>query len=188
MYYPKRHSSLPFNTKIDLSLDIASGLDFVHSLGVVHGDIKPQNILVFAGPFRAKIADFGHSMFETPGSRKLIGGTQLYAAPEVNAPAIFSRLKLTDVYSYGIVFASILCGYDIAKSTARRIGFDRYEEMKHQDTLHDLFSRTFQEDDNLFIEDPNLVRQVFDTTIRTEPGQRDLLSVITELGMRRPLK
>jgi len=59
---------MPFSTKAGLCLDIARGLSALHCCGVAHGDIKPDNILVFRKPeapdeFVAKLTDFGHSVF-----------------------------------------------------------------------------------------------------------------------------
>ncbi|RYO93293.1 hypothetical protein DL764_008012 [Monosporascus ibericus] len=67
------HRSLPFTTKKSVALDVACGLSALHKCGIVHGDVKPQNVLIFNKPtLHAKIADFSHSVFDTGGVRKLV--------------------------------------------------------------------------------------------------------------------
>ena len=51
---------LPYHIQVNISLDIALGLVYLHSNGVIHRDHMGKNILMVAGP-RAKITDFGMS-------------------------------------------------------------------------------------------------------------------------------
>ncbi|KAI4341020.1 hypothetical protein MLD38_025796 [Melastoma candidum] len=60
---------------------IAMGLDCLHSRGIVHGDLKPTNVLIGLGD-RAKIADFGCAKMVEEASAR-ISGTPMYMAPEV---------------------------------------------------------------------------------------------------------
>ncbi|XP_048434646.1 mitogen-activated protein kinase kinase kinase 18-like [Pyrus x bretschneideri] len=62
---------------------IVKGLDYLHSLGLVHCDIKGRNIL--AGEDGPKIADFGCARWANPAgaSAATIGGTPMFMAPEV---------------------------------------------------------------------------------------------------------
>ena len=184
--YTSSYPSLPFITKVGLASHVAGALEFVHALGVVHGDVKPQNILIFEDPLRAKLADFGHSMFKTSDRHKLAGGTQAYAAPEWEAAGSFSQLKLTDVYSYGIVFASVMAGCDISRLLIKTIGPHLYETMKHQDELYEIFREDLEHDHSHSIEDPNLVRLILENTVRTDTQRRDLGLVIKELRARAP--
>jgi serine/threonine protein kinase len=63
---PERNSSLPFATKKSIALDIARGIAALHDSGVIHGDMKPENVLIFYIPeFHAKITDFIHSFLNT---------------------------------------------------------------------------------------------------------------------------
>lgn len=97
-------------TKTKLLTDVASGLAALHALGVVHGDIKPENILLFCDDTNlvAKISDFG---FCLPGDDELQaakGGTPLWNAPECMEDAEEDLLEHKsdrgrDIYSYGLL-------------------------------------------------------------------------------------
>jgi serine/threonine protein kinase len=63
------------STKLVLIGDVALGVAALHGSGIVHGDLKLDNILVFPSRERpakvlAKVSDFGHSLFVRPGSSK----------------------------------------------------------------------------------------------------------------------
>lgn len=65
---------------------VLEGISFLHSKGIIHNDITPQNVLVFADG-RAKLTDFGMAQHVTAqpasASRRRLGGTPGYIAPEV---------------------------------------------------------------------------------------------------------
>ncbi|PKX95998.1 ankyrin repeat protein [Aspergillus novofumigatus IBT 16806] len=96
--------------RYQLSLDVANGLEALHNLRIVHGDVKPDNVLVFAGPservpFRAKLSDFGVCVdLEAPDAKFTLSdyrGTQAWLAPEV---------VNEDLGSFGLVLLSIFTG------------------------------------------------------------------------------
>jgi serine/threonine protein kinase len=64
---------------VDRLLEAGRGLAVVHEAGLVHGDVKPENIFVKGGV--AKLGDFG--LVTTPGWSGRVGGTPGYIAPEV---------------------------------------------------------------------------------------------------------
>jgi serine/threonine protein kinase len=90
---------------LSIVVDVAQGLAFLHSKGIVHHDLKPENIFLDRNN-RAKVGDFGLSMFlqdSNPGfDKNCIGGTAQYFGPECFLEPRRYVLE-TDVYSYGCI-------------------------------------------------------------------------------------
>ena len=88
------YEKIPLDKSVQLSADIAQGLLALHDCGVIHGDVKAGNILVFRrwrddlGELQAKLSDFGHSIFESDmtGSLVHVSGTRPWMAPECDEP------------------------------------------------------------------------------------------------------
>jgi eukaryotic-like serine/threonine-protein kinase len=78
---------LPYREAIRVGMEIASVLESLHDKGVVHGNIKPQNILIEAGTGRTVLTDFGMARKIREGDdtdETRVGffvGTQRYASP-----------------------------------------------------------------------------------------------------------
>lgn len=95
--------------EIRLCTDIARGLHAIHERGIIHCDLKPQNILIFEqgeGHYIAKLADFGSSLLLSDQivAMSSIGGTKAWQAPEVCELSTSNGLILAEVYSLGMVF------------------------------------------------------------------------------------
>jgi eukaryotic-like serine/threonine-protein kinase len=105
----QRRGPAPVTTALELAMQIARGLSFAHQQGLVHRDVKPQNVLL-NGDGQAKVTDFGiarsldvqHGMTQTG----TVLGTSDYIAPE---QAQGQRVdEHTDVYSLGVVLYEML--------------------------------------------------------------------------------
>src|SRR6476620_7270187 len=105
----ERRGPAPVTTALELAMQIARGLSFAHQQGLVHRDVKPQNVLL-NGDGQAKVTDFGiarsmdvqHGMTQTG----TVLGTSDYIAPE---QAQGQRVdEHTDVYSLGVVLYELL--------------------------------------------------------------------------------
>jgi hypothetical protein len=96
---------------------IALGMKFVHSKGIIHGDLKPSNILVSARG-EALMSDFGVSRVELNDyTLSLDAGTVNYAAPErFIEDAIHTRQ--VDVWAFGLVMYEILTGTAVFPSSS----------------------------------------------------------------------
>lgn len=67
--YFDHEPDLPFSTRKMLCADVANGLLALHCCGIVHGDLKLENVLVFSVdedfPVRAKLSDFGAALLDS---------------------------------------------------------------------------------------------------------------------------
>jgi serine/threonine protein kinase len=95
---------------IELALQVARGLSFAHDNGLVHRDVKPQNVLLDADG-RAKVTDFGIAHAVDVDGMTITGtimGTSNYIAPEQARGQPVD--EQTDVYSLGCVLYELLTG------------------------------------------------------------------------------
>jgi len=104
--------ALPNSLKLDICLGIARGLEVLHYHGIVHGDVKPENIIMCSHKDKIlvpKLADFGFAIIEDAESSNgaMIGGTRTWRAPESYSLVPISQLRFTDVYSFGLLAWSI---------------------------------------------------------------------------------
>ncbi|BAZ08863.1 serine/threonine protein kinase [Calothrix sp. NIES-4071] len=115
---------------------VLTGVEHLHKLGMSHGDIKPQNILV-AGD-QAKLTDFGCSVLpdDMYARTRENGGTILYSAPEVVGYTLKGRsaesLFKADIYSLGILLYHLVTSrlpHDTLSQVARHTPFPRPREI-----------------------------------------------------------
>jgi predicted Ser/Thr protein kinase len=106
-----RSGRLPVRRALELALDVANGLAFAHDHGLVHRDVKPQNVLL-SREGEVKVTDFGiaRSLHVEHGVTQTgtVLGTGEYLAPEQASGKQVS--PATDVYSLGVVLWELLAG------------------------------------------------------------------------------
>jgi len=107
----QRTGRLPVRRAIELALAVADGLAFAHQQGLVHRDVKPQNVLL-SREGDVKVTDFGiaRSLEVERGVTQTgtVLGTGEYLAPEQASGKPVS--PATDVYSLGVVLWEMLAG------------------------------------------------------------------------------
>ncbi|MBZ0235460.1 MAG: serine/threonine protein kinase, partial [Deltaproteobacteria bacterium] len=85
--FKERHERVPLPAAFQIAIELARGLDFAHSHGVVHRDVSPSNILLSKAG-EVKIADFGIAVAAQPGrvasagGRRKVMGKWRYMSPE----------------------------------------------------------------------------------------------------------
>ena len=112
---------------LEVMSDLVDAVAAAHSLGVIHNDLKPSNVLISPAQrskkqWEVKVADFGVASVARenrladlqlsertlqPGTTG-VGGTSLYHAPEVGPSSI--PTPEADVYALGVILFQILCG------------------------------------------------------------------------------
>jgi hypothetical protein len=104
-------SPLPPDRVERIVRDVASALSYAHARGVVHRDVKPENIFIEDATGRALLADFGIARSDEHESMTLTGtalGTPFYMSPEqVDGGTLDGR---SDLYSLGLVAWEMLTG------------------------------------------------------------------------------
>ena len=102
-------AQLNFEQKARLLREVARGLSVAHARGLIHRDLKPDNVIV--GPdMRPRILDFGLALSLAEASRQGRGfeGTPLYASPEQAKGDALS--PASDVFSFGSLMFKVLTG------------------------------------------------------------------------------
>jgi serine/threonine-protein kinase len=115
---------------------VLEGCAHLHRLGMSHGDIKPQNILVSAD--RVKLTDFGSSVLpeDMYARTRENGGTILYSAPEIVGATLSTRDASarfqSDIYSLGVLLYHLVTArlpHDTLSQVARHVPFPRAREL-----------------------------------------------------------
>ena len=118
-----RKEPLQFDRALFYLQQLCAGLAHAHACGVIHRDIKPQNLLLTADHETLKIADFGVAKIEAAEGAITRVGTNIYAAPEHNplvqtaaldtGSLLGAQTQLTpaaDIYSLAKTAYTMICG------------------------------------------------------------------------------
>jgi tRNA A-37 threonylcarbamoyl transferase component Bud32 len=107
----RAEAPLPLARTLDIAEQICAGVGAAHKAGVVHCDVKPQNVLI-TQESRAKVTDFGiaraFSAAAPVGYTESVWGTPHYFSPEQAAGE--QPTPASDVYSIGIILFEMLTG------------------------------------------------------------------------------
>jgi len=180
----------PNSWRYAVSFDIACALDVLHGCGIVHGDLKSENVLVFFEDSRplAKLSDFGCSIASPRSFEKIAAGTPPWNCPEWRDVITKENLLRTDIYSFGLLvwrilskvpdpfqvldsFAGISDSMEAAVEKMKSSKDDRLlEEIKQSLRANDTSPSTTQ-----------LLEETLNNSIRHNPSQRDLAKCLASL-------
>ncbi|XP_058223115.1 serine/threonine-protein kinase STY13-like [Rhododendron vialii] len=104
----RQNRAVPLKLAVKQALDVARGMEYVHGLGLIHRDLKSDNLLISADR-SIKVADFGVARIEvqTEGMTPETG-TYRWMAPEMIQHRPYTQK--VDVYSFGIVLWELITG------------------------------------------------------------------------------
>lgn len=108
-----KEGALPIRDILEMGIQLARALDYAHSKGIVHRDIKPGNLMRLRGTRNIKVTDFGIAHIETrEGAQQTkmgaVLGTPQYMSPEqALGQAVDGR---SDLFSVGVVLYQMATG------------------------------------------------------------------------------
>jgi eukaryotic-like serine/threonine-protein kinase len=112
----RRRKHLPLDTALPILRDAALGLAAVHEAGIVHRDVKPDNIFLVGEPDASesvRLVDFGLAKLHVHGGRSSQAGTTLGTAAYMPPEQVLSEMvdARADIYSLGVVMFRTLAGH-----------------------------------------------------------------------------
>lgn len=159
-----------------LFLSIASGLHYAHETGVVHRDIKPDNIFLRLPLLEPVIGDFGLCYLVDSDERLTMTeeavGPRLFVAPELEDGRLEDIAPTADVYSLGKLFYWMLSGGKM---------FSREKFREPNWDLKNIVPHPFEDGENSQMEH---ITRLLDQMIVAEPTARGSLKAIMSSAMR----
>lgn len=182
-------TSVNMQTRTSFCLDVAKGLHALHTLGIAHGDVKCENVLVFedasySSGYIAKLTDFGFAeVCSGNGMKRLSRGTFPWNAPEWMDLIDEKNILLTDVYSLGLLMWRCMLNGQNPFENEPFASFpvsDRTQETEDRKQNDQLLEDALSSVSKLEGVGSNM-KESFRYSLRVNPEQRDLKHIISLL-------
>ena len=108
-----KERDLSFQKMMDVMYKLCTGLDYLHTQGIVHRDIKPGNFMLTRNLKHVKIFDFGLSKSTATWRTRFMreaGGTRAYMPPEQLSNKKARLDNRSDIFSFGITMYELFAG------------------------------------------------------------------------------
>lgn len=108
----RKDGALPIDVAVDLSIQICAGIGFAHRAGLVHADVKPQNVLLTSSR-QVKVTDFGIAQAFSDATQPQERQQVVWGSPHYFSPEQAQGEKpspASDVYAIGVVMFEMLAG------------------------------------------------------------------------------
>lgn len=171
----KDHNNLPLGHQLQICIDIATGTEILHQVGVIHCDIKPKNIIMFSTgnavrPYNARITDFGCAIFldDSEADEVPPPGTRFWSSPEQSMSLKVKRelLPRVDVFTLGLVMLAVVTSnhstdaleYLTTQKTSAWLSQSDFEQYKRRGSLAISSLAMFNRWSNIFVTPRSLSR------------------------------
>ena len=106
--YIDRNGALPMKEATSIAIQVCQGIEAAHAAGIIHRDIKPQNVLI-SREGKIKVTDFGIARTTTANtiSQDVLGSVHYISPEQARGGQVDSR---SDIYSFGIVYYEMVTG------------------------------------------------------------------------------
>jgi len=133
-----KERDLPLNDMMRIMFKLCTGLDYLHTHGIVHRDIKPGNFMLTRNLKHVKIFDFGLSKSTATWRTRFLreaGGTRAYMPPEQLKNKKARLDNRSDIFSFGITMYELFagkhpCSGANAKEIQKQLVSNRYKFSK----------------------------------------------------------
>ena len=170
-----RNFSMTFEQKIQVALQIASAIEYMHDRNLIHRDIKCENIIFANGEY--KLTDFGLAREEDPNTRMTVCGT-----PVAMAPDLYSKEKYNekvDIYSFGIVLYQLF--------TEREPYAEEIKKFDSQKILYNIVNHNLRPTiPSDMVDSPicKLIKQCWDKSPNIRPDIKSVIATLRTLSQK----
>ncbi|KAH8671940.1 kinase-like domain-containing protein [Tricladium varicosporioides] len=173
--------------KLRLCAEVAMACAAMHSLGIIHGDIKQENVLIFPtnGGFCGKLIDFGFSCLGMSEKDMIqVACTRPWQAPEhcINTRVTMSCARLMDIYSFGMLLCRTFLSDQLPELVGRfrnDIDIEEHqslvtltEELKMTDRFLDLVLEALESCSVIEEDCREILQHLFRVTLQHDPSLR----------------